>query len=300
MRIPHQLVRTLVGLGAIVLAVGIGAPHLAAQDTTATRNLQPTPDSQVVKLTLRDGSILIGRVLAVTLTTVRFASAMGETDIPRTAIRSVEAAQSKSVHQGEYWPEDPSRTRLFFAPTGRMQRTGEIYLSDAYVLFPSLQGGVTNRFSIGAGFSLIPGLSLDEQLYYITPKIGLVAGEKLNVAIGGIVAGAGTLTDEGPFGIGYGVTTFGGEDGSVTAGAGFGFAKSSTSQAIFMLGGSKRVTRSVALVSENYLYTANHSNVLVSGGLRFMGEKIAVDFAGYTVSDAEVPLIPYLAFIYRF
>ena len=299
MRLSH-LARSLLVAIATNAAGTVAAPRLVAQDTTATANLRPTPDSQLVKLTLRDGSVVIGRVLSVTSTTVRFASALGETDIPRSAIRRAESAMPKAMHEGEYWPEDPSRTRLFFAPTGRMQRQGEMYLSDAYVFFPSLQGGVTNHFSIGAGFSLIPGLGLDEQLYYVTPKVGLVASEKVNVAIGGIVAGAGTLTDEGPFGIGYGVTTFGGEDGSVTAGAGFGFAKSSTSQVILMLGGSKRVTRNVALVSENYLYTANHSSVLVSGGFRFMGERIAVDFAGFGVSDAEVPIIPYVAFIYRF
>ena len=290
----------LLAFAAALAAASIAAPRLAAQDTASTANLRPTPDSQVVKLTLRDGSVVIGRVLAVTATTVRFASALGETDIPRSAIRSVESATPNSMHEGEYWPEDPSRTRLFFAPTGRMQRQGEMYLSDAYVFFPSLQGGVTNRFSIGAGFSLIPGLGLDEQLYYLTPKVGLVASERVNVAIGGIVAGAGTLTDAGPFGIGYGVTTFGGEDASVTAGAGFGFAKSSTSPVILMLGGSKRLTRNLALVSENYLYTEHHSSVLLSGGLRFLGEKIAVDFAGFGVSDAEVPIIPYVAFIYRF
>ena len=300
MSLAHHSRSLLAAIAVVLTATTVAAPRLAAQDTTATANLRPTPDSQLVKLTLRDGSVVIGRVLSVTSATVHFASALGETEIPRSAIRKVESATAKSMHEGEYWPEDPSRTRLFFAPTGRMQHQGEIYLTDAYVFFPSLQGGVTNRFSIGAGFSLIPALGLDEQLYYITPKVGVVASEKVNVAIGGIVAGAGTLSDAGPFGIGYGVATFGGEDGSVTAGAGFGFAKSNTSQAIFMLGGSRRVTRNVALVSENYLYTANHNSALVSGGFRFMGEKIAVDFAGFGASDAEVPIIPYVAFIYRF
>jgi len=31
-----------------------------------------------------------------------------------------------------------------------------------------------------------------------------------------------------------------------------------------------------------------------------MGEQIAVDLAGFTVSDGGVPIIPYVAFIYRF
>jgi hypothetical protein len=300
MSLPHVARSLLLAAAATIAAGTVAAPRLVAQDTTATANLRPTPESQRVRLTLRDGSVVIGRVISVSAATVHFASALGDVDIPRSAIRKVESASPTSMHEGEYWPEDPSRTRLFFAPTGRMQHQGEMYLADAYVFFPSLQGGVTDRFSIGAGFSLIPGLGLDEQLYYITPKVGLVAGDKVNIAIGGIVAGAGTITDAGPFGIGYGVATFGGEDGSITAGAGFGYAKSETSQAILMLGGSRRVTRNVALVSENYLYTANHNSVLVSGGFRFLGEKIAVDFAGFGVSDAEVPIIPYVAFIYRF
>jgi hypothetical protein len=296
----HCVLRTARRLAAVVLIFIAVVPRLAAQDTTATRNLQPTPDSQLVKLTLRDGSVLIGRVLSVTPAVVRFASAVGETAIPREAIRSIESVASRALHDGEYWPEDPSRTRLFFAPTGRMQHAGEVYFSDAYVFFPSFQAGLSSRVSLGGGFSVLPGLGLDEQVFYLTPKVGLFASPKVNVAVGALVAGAGSLTDEGPFGLGYGVATFGGEDGSITTGAGFGFARSSTSQAVFMLGGSRRVSRNIALVSENYLYSANSSNVLVSGGIRFMGEKLSVDLAGFTVGDSEIPIIPYVAFIYRF
>lgn len=288
-------------ISAVLLAcASVVAPRVAAQDTTSTSSLRVTPDSQLVRLTLVDGSVLVGRVLEVTPTTVRFASAAGESNIPRRAIRRVEAASITSVHGGELWPEDPSRTRLFFAPTGRMQHAGEVYFSDAYILFPSFQGGLTNNVSFGAGMSIVPGLGLDEQVYYVTPKVGLYASPKVNVAIGAMVAGAGTLSDVGPFGLGYGVVTIGGEDASVTAGGGFGFSGRSTSPALLMLGGSTRVTRNVALITENYLYTERTSSVLVSGGFRFMGERLAVDFAGFTATNSGVPLIPYVAFIYRF
>jgi hypothetical protein len=285
-------------LGGLLAAVP--APAVSAQDTSSTRNLQPTADSQLVAITLKDGSTLIGRVLEVTPTVVRFRSAVGESSIPRDAIVSVRASAAGSAHGGEYWPEDPSRTRLFFAPTGRMLRQGEGYFSDAYVFFPSLQGGLTDRFTIGGGMSLIPGLGIDEQVFYLTPKVGLMSGPRVNVAVGALVAGVGTISDEGPFGIGYGVATFGGEDANVTAGAGFGFARSSTSQALLMLGGSTRVSRNIAFVSENYLYTGNASSVLASGGIRFLGEKLAVDLAGFTSGAGDIPVVPYLAFIYRF
>ena len=39
---------------------------------------------------------------------------------------------------------------------------------------------------------------------------------------------------------------------------------------------------------------------LVSAGIRFMGEQIAVDLAGFAASGTDVPIIPYVAFIYRF
>jgi hypothetical protein len=287
---------------ALVAALLAAAPSLtaSAQDTSATRNLRPSADSQLVAITLKDGSTLIGRVVEVTPTVVRFRSAVGESSIPRDAIVSVRTSASGSAHGGEYWPEDPSRTRLFFAPTGRMLRQGEGYFSDAYVFFPSFQGGLSDRFTLGGGASLIPGLGLDEQVFYFTPKVGLVAGDRLNIAVGALVAGVGTLSDDGPFGMGYGVATFGGEDANVSAGLGFGFAQSSTSAAVLMLGGSTRVSRNIAFVSENYLYTGRESTALLSGGIRFMGEKLAVDLAGFTTGQSGIPLIPYLAFIYRF
>jgi hypothetical protein len=300
MRITHPIVRAAVRAAVVLLLLVAAAPRLRAQDTLATRNLKPTADSQYVRLTLVDGSVLVGRVVEVTPTTVRFASVLGESVIARSAIRRVELASSGSLHEGEVWPEDPSRTRLFFAPTGRMQHAGEVYFSDAYVLFPSFQGGLSDRLSVGAGMSVVPGLGLDEQLYYLTPKVGLYASPRVNLAIGALVAGAGSITDEGPFGLGYGVATVGGEDGSVTAGAGFGFHQSSTTQAIFMLGGSKRVSRNIALLTENYIYTEHETSALISAGIRFMSDKLAVDLAGFTVSDSGVPIIPYVAFIYRF
>jgi hypothetical protein len=180
-----------------------------------------------------------------------------------------------------------------------MLRRGEGYFADAYIFFPSLQAGVSDRFTIGGGMSIVPGISVGDQLFYLTPKVGVVASEKLNIAVGALVVGAGEL-DEGPVGLGYGVATFGGEDANATVGAGFGFSRSSTSQALLMAGGSIRTSRNIAFVSENYLYTGDGSAVLLSGGLRFMsGEKIAVDLAGFIVTDADFP-IPYLSFIYKF
>lgn len=287
---------------AVALMLVVASQPAVAQDTTATANLLPTPADRSVQLVLRDGSTLLGRVIEVTATSVRFASAVGETVIPRSAIKFVRVVLSASMHEGEYWPEDPSRTRLFFAPTGRMLRTSEYYFTDVYVFFPSIQAGLSDAVSFGVGASAFPGIAIDEQVFYITPKVGVYSSPTVNLAVGALVAGAKWISDASPAGIGYGVATFGGEDMNVTTGAGFGFVNSSTSSkfstALLMLGGTRRISRSVSLVTENYFTSGHDSGALLSAGFRFMSEHMAVDVAGVGTTGSSV-VVPYLAFIYR-
>jgi hypothetical protein len=47
------------------------------------------------------------------------------------------------------------------------------------------------------------------------------------------------------------------------------------------------------------VYTGDGSAFVLSGGIRFMSEKLAVDLAGVIVTDVDFP-IPYLSFIYKF
>ncbi|MEO8335033.1 MAG: hypothetical protein ABI664_08675 [bacterium] len=284
----------------LAILLMLGATRIArAQDTASTANLKTTPEGRISQVVLRDGSALNGRVVEVTPTSVRFVSSIGETMIPRTSIMSVRLVALTSVHDGQVWPEDPSRTRLFFAPTGRMLRPSETYFADAYVFFPSVQVGVTNQFTIGGGMSIFPGVGLDEQIYYLTPKVGLYASPNVNVAVGALVAGAGLISDETPVGIGYGVVTLGDDNTNVTVGTGFGFSRGNTSSTgVLMIGGSNRVSKNFALVSENYLTTERDASVLASGGVRFMSEHIAVDLALFGGKGINA-LVPYVAFIYR-
>ncbi len=64
-------------------------------------------------------------------------------------------------------PASSNHTRLLFSPTGRPLGKGQGYFSDHYVVFPSVAYGLTDNLSIGAGMSVVPGMSLDEQLLYV-------------------------------------------------------------------------------------------------------------------------------------
>lgn len=279
----------------LLLVLAIPGARARAQNIP---DLRPTPDSMVAQITLRDGSVLLGRVLEVTSSSVKFVSAFGESSIPRSAIVSVRLARVTNLHEGGLWPEDPSRTRLLFAPTGRMLRSDEVYLTEAELFFPSVQFGITDQISMGVGASVFPGVGIADQIFYVTPKASVYQSPNVNVAVGALIAGAKWLVDQSPVGIGYGVATLGNEDNSLTVGGGVGYANKKAGTSLLMVGGTTRVSKGISLVTENYADLSN-GGALWSGGVRFIGERLSVDAALFGVTSERVA-IPYLAFIYRY
>jgi hypothetical protein len=268
-----------------------------AQDTPATRAQLRVVDSTKIQLiTLRDGSSLVGRIVAVRGDTVDFEMSVGRVPILVGDIRELKETAVGTMHDGEYWSANPNATRLFFAPSGQMLKKGEGYFADYELFFPGFAYGVTDNISVGGGVSLIPA-ALDEQVYYFTPKVGMSLGDQIHVSAGLLVAG----TKGGTGGIGYGAGTFGNGDASVTVGAGYGFAGGDIkSKPVAMLGGEKRISRRVALVTENYLLPTSHDNLVYSFGLRFIGEKLTTDLALFNVAGSGIIGLPYVDFVFRF
>ncbi len=302
---------------SLLLALVI-APSLAAQRSQTA----PPADTALRQIIhTRDGSTLFGRVVAQDSVSIRFETSGGTLTLSRSAVLTVETVRVSDMHGGEYWFPDPNRTRLFFGPTGRMLDRGEGYYQNTYLILQNFVGGLNDYVTMGGGFSLVPGVNPTDWLYYITPKVGIYRSEDLNVAIGGL-AGFVPNADINGFGVAYGVVTKGGPNGSVTAGVGFGYAGSTiASKPVFLLGGEQRVSRRIALLTENYLYLgnsvssecninscsdANHYRLdgAVSYGLRFLGEKLSVDLAFFNIinpgTDKIFPGIPYISFGAKF
>jgi hypothetical protein len=277
----------------------ISAPAAAshAQDTPATRAQLRIVDSTKIQLiTLRDGSSLVGRIVAVRGDTVDFEMSVGRVPILVGDIRELKETAVGTMHDGQYWAANPNATRLFFAPSGQMLKKGEGYFADYELFFPGFAYRVTDNISVGGGVSLIPA-GLDEQVYYFTPKVGMSFGDQIHVSAGLLVAG----TKGGTGGIGYGAGTFGNGDASVTVGLGYGFAGGDIeSKPVAMLGGEKRISRRVALVTENYLLPTSENNLVYSFGLRFIGEKLTTDLALFNVAGSGIIGLPYVDFVFRF
>ena len=277
--------------------VAAQAPQGAARDSLRTHVLHT-----------RDGSTLIGRVVAEGADTVRFESNGALLVLARSQIADLRPIEPGQLRQGEYWFPDPNRTRLFFAPTARTLAQGEGYFADNYLLLLNVVGGVTSRFTIGGGMSIIPSTNPQNNIFYLTPKIGLIEQPNFALAAGAFVGYAGfegIEEKDRSFGMLYGISSFGSGDSHLDVGTGFGYAGGRVSgNPLIMLGGATRVSRRVSLMTENYYIPSVSDNAWVSYGLRFFGEKLSVDLAfGNAFGPNTTPLfpgVPYIGFAFKF
>jgi hypothetical protein len=295
----------LAELGALVVATGV---VMAQQPAPASKPVTiRIPDStQVQVMRLRDGSSIVGRVTEIGTDTIRFVGKAGTLSVARADIAELREVATSALRSGEVWPENPNATRLLFGPTGRTLAKGEGYFNDTYLFLLSVHGGITSRFSLGGGMTVLPLDDFTDNALYIMPKIGVYASPKFNVAVGGLAGIVGGLVDEDEnagFGIAYAVATAGSTNASVTFGTGVAYAAGEIARTpVAMLGAEKRLGRRVSFVTENYLIPNDDANAVISYGLRFFGEKLSADLAFWNApGNAFIfPGIPYVAFSVKF
>jgi len=281
----------------VILCVARSAGFAESQASNNVRVRMTVPDSahiQIVKL--KDGSTIFGRILTVSGDTVSFQTQAGDIQLSAGAIREIKEIPAADLRKGEYWFPNPNSTRLFFAPSAQMLKQGEGYFSDYELFFPGIAYGLTDNVTIGGGVSLFPAAA-EDQVYYLTPKVGFSVADNVHLAAGVLFAGM----KGGTGGIYYGVGTFGDVNASVTLGGGYGFAGGKIeAKPVGMIGGELRVSRRIGIVTENYLLPVSDNNFLYSFGLRFMGEKLTTDLALVNVSGSDVIGVPYVDFVFRF
>lgn len=299
---------TFAGLVTILLLMAVSLS--TAKDITRDLRIPEEGITQIIKVS--DGTTLMGKITRIGETDITFQTSMGELTVAITSITEIREVKSSSVKGGGYWFPNPNRTRLYIAPTGRMLESREGYFAVADLFFPSFAFGLTDFFTIGGGMTLFPGVDLDRQILYISPKIGVSAGEKYSLALSGTWFSIPDYTDDLfddddeseniNIGMIFGVGTYGNSDNNITLGLGYGFGEGETTdEPVFIFGGEYRVSRRLSLVTENWKIP-DIDQPLGSYGLRFLGEKLSVDLAFYTPlgEDFIFPGFPFVGFVYNF
>lgn len=302
------LFRRLALACAVILSI-VAAP-LRAQPVPID-SVRIDDPALVYAVTLTNATTLIGRITLVSADSVRVVSAAMTATVARREVRSVRAYPATALHDGVLWPENPHATRLLFAPTAIPLRRGEGYFADFWIFFASAATGITDRFTMGAGMSLLPLNNFGDNIFYALPKYTVVSQPRLKVALGALVASVPwSSNDDGgrrrqSLGILYGVATTGSPESNLTLGAGWGYVGGTlANKPVITVGGQHRATKRIALISENWFVPFdNEVGGFVSYGVRMLGEKIAVDLALGSPVGADTfyfPGIPLLGFAFKF
>jgi len=288
----------------IVLTLTAGVIPARAQDTAQV-------SQNYVEVKSRDGTSYRGMIVAQDEKSVTVKTLQGfDIVFPREMIESIRPLRGQVTARG-FRRADRNYSRLLLSPTGRPLRQGEGYFNDLYIFFPSAAFGVTNNLSVLAGFSIIPGVGLDDQLFYFAPKFGIRASDRFSASVGALYMAWYGLDESVSAGMLFAVGTYGSDDLSVTFGTGLGYAKLEDEETqwakhpVFILGGSWRLGNSIALVSENWViggkdFRLNEQPFVLA--LRFLGDRLSADFGAILVGeilDAGFP-IPWLSITYNF
>jgi hypothetical protein len=297
--------RNLRAAALIVVLLIVSGEALSGEVSVDAAGLKPPPPDKVQILKTKDGSTLIGKIVKVEADQIEFETEAGTMTVRVDRIEQVTDVPRSSIRGSKYWFPDPNESRLYLFPTARMLPKGNGYFADYYVFFAAAGYAATDWLTLGGGMSLFPGLDIDRQLYFFTPKVGVHDTDKMSISAGALIVkipGFDEDDDVPLIGVLDAVTTWGGRDWGLTAGVGYGFVGAEIAdRPLVLLGVDKRISRRTAFVSENWILPGV-DNPLISYGIRFFGESLSADLAFFnTVGEGALfPGIPFVSFVFNF
>jgi hypothetical protein len=249
---------------------------------------------ELYELVLKDGSRIYGSIERESDVEVVLRTQAGAiVTASRGDIVSLRLVKGR-IERGEFMRPDLHRTRLFFAPTARSLDQGEVSFGVFEFVAPFVQAGVTDRISVGGGTPLVFGFDESYRPFWITPKVQVLRTRDAQAAVG-LLHLFNAEGDSG--GIAYGVTTLGNNDHAFTGGAGLAYADGDRGWLV-MGGGETRVRSNLKLMTENYAWEGGG---ILSGGVRFLGERLSADLAlAMPIGADDLIVFPVVNFVYVF
>ncbi len=254
--------------------------------------------TKTVQITLTDDSRLFGQILSVSDSEIELRQESGRTFIELSRVTSIRHVDT--TRRGYDWFVNPNQSRLLISSTARPLEKGAGYYQNIYAFVSGVAYGITDNIVLTGGLSMIPGVGITNQLYFLSGKYGRQVSENHYLAGGLGMVSAGGL-DNGLF-FGYGNYTYDFHRGSLTTGlTGFNLPSEDVGTTSILFGGDYRVSQRIAIVSENYFFTEAGAG-LFSYGVRLMGERGSFDLAFFrsSLDDGLGFGIPYVDFVFNF
>lgn len=212
---PLSLKLTLLGVPAFALWFLFSTPATAQTPEAASTTYAGELANQFVQVTLNDGTLKYGKLVAVTSSDVVIdVVGLGPTSIPKYLVQDLSAVQADAAQMEQgyaYVSNQPSR--YFFAPSGMQLPEGEGYFQSNIAL-NSISYGFSDRFTGGIMVSVV-GAGL-------TAKFGGEVKENVHMSVGGLAAIDYYGNLDRPLMLGFANITFGDDNKNLTFNVGMG------------------------------------------------------------------------------
>ncbi len=206
-------------------------------------------------------------------------------------IESLRMIDRRLIKNGKYLSPDPNRSRYLILPTGIGMQKGQFQYKTTNLVYHSLHYGLTNNISLHAGGELYTTMNLGEPAYHFGANLNYPINSRLRV--GSLMSYTNIYGDYKNLATGIGYITFGDSYTNISTGFGYGYPTVSgdfqKASSFIPLNIKIRFNRSVALISENWLFLDGNSDFIApafSYGARFIWDKYALDIA--LVNNKEI------------
>jgi hypothetical protein len=271
-------------------------------------------------IALKDGSKISGKILSKTEDeTIVQTKNLGNLKINNEKIRSIDPIDGTIAKTGKVWFKNPTSGLYYLSPTAIPLKKGDGYYHNYYGAGNEFCYALSNHATIGGGLTGPMGV-------YLTAKVSTSVNEYAHVA-GGVFIGNSIFpiirNSNFGLGLGYAAFTVGNIDHNLTATVCYGFVNSRNStdlmnQPLMQLSGTVRVSKKLAIVSENWLVSVqgnpfgrsgissvdSHYEPFISYGCRILNKRGSFDI-GFLNTPAlwennYLVGMPYIGFLVRF
>ena len=261
-------------------------------------------ETQTVTISLNDGSQITGSITSETEVdyTIETISGIVMT-IPKNIVTEIETYKGV-IKEGKLYNPDPNKSIYIFSPSAFPIGKGNKYFRDFWIIFPSMNFGLSDIFSLQIGGIWVPGISVDQIPLIGSIKASIFQQGKLSLASGVMYA---KISDVGA-GFVFATGTYGNNFNHTSLSLGWGYSKFENEwnfmdRPIAVIAGNYRLSQSFALVTENWIWPKlAFDEIPFSLSIRFLGKNISFDVGAViilTLLEEGLP-IPLINFTYHF